>query len=185
MKKVLALFSIVVSSLAFSAQLQWSAWGTDENIGTLAGGTAYLLQASETVSTDSIVEVLTNRMGVEGLVLAGFTQWNSSEISQSGGYTYVPNVDAETTASTGEHWWIVMVSEDGNTFAVSNAEYNNALTPDGNISYLANTELAGDFWVTGTVGGDDTPIDPDVPEPTALALLALGVAGVALRRRVV
>lgn len=32
------------------------------------------------------------------------------------------------------------------------------------------------------LGGE---VNPDVPEPTALALLALGVAGVALRRRVV
>ena len=45
-----------------------------------------------------------------------------------------------------------------------------------------NTGNADNFWsATGTLGGGD---DPNVPEPTALALLALGVAGVALRRRV-
>ena len=80
---------------------------------------------------------------------------------------------------------IVLVNPDGeimyayqgtDTFSADMLPYRDETS--GNLSLIEFDENSN--WTI--LGGD--PIDPDVPEPTALALLALGVAGVALRRRI-
>lgn len=96
----------------------------------------------------------------------------------SGGAAYLSFDFDGFVAETGEEFTIQFVNTTnpstdwvGQDFdsALSSHEYDN---PDGNLVANASGDLAFRVEVT------------PLPEPTALALLALGVAGLALRRKV-
>ena len=172
MKRILTLLFIAMGSLAFSAQLQWGAYYSP-----VATGTVYLVQASQAVTTQTIADAL--KSGIPETIPAGYTTWDHSSIITNNGVSYATgNATGLEGLTSGNNMFFVVVSDDITKFAVS--EILTATSGDGGSTYLCNyIPTNSEAWTNGDIGGS-----PDVPEPTALALLALGVAGLALKRRV-
>lgn len=124
--------------------------------------------------------------------------WDTASALDSKGFTFSPLTSQWTLPSnpyttvddmygSGTYYWCIVVLDDNaENYLVSTAVEGTASSGTSNPFTISLTgdELVATSGGWQQVGGGDTPIDPDVPEPTALALLALGVAGVALRRRV-
>ena len=190
----LAFLSLFISIPTFGATIMW---GTDtssfvDHTGSMiSSGSAFLYMVNSAsgyaptysngawdLSGATLIDSTSVSSGyVDSEVTVDYnTQYHPGENS---GYFYVMIITSGTgddLASLTEGWYFTT----GELF----------LTNDGSPDPENPTRSEGSLWFTedGTSGwlemGGDTPIDPDVPEPTALALLALGVAGVALRRRV-
>ena len=191
MKKFLLTLSIIVScGIATAATVSWSAtgWKNEANESYSISGTAYLLQYTGELSNDAVVDTITNHLTTEGL-----TSYTGDEYS----LIHSSSIDNSTTTgsqslqssgivdfSTSSYYvLIVLDGEKGFLLASSPHKFEQELPDGSNVSYtITFSSLRGSEWTSGILGGGE--VDPNVPEPTALALLALGVAGVALRRRV-
>ena len=103
---------------------------------------------------------------------------------------------AASSASSTTAYLVLAIDRTGETATVTlyasdvNGTYGKALITASNVTITGDldTVYAVDYYGTGGGSlwgvGESVKVYANLPEPTALALLALGVAGVALRRRV-
>ena len=174
MKKVFAAlfaFLLIVGVLP-AAAITWTAAQWGESL----SGQVYLLQATGTAPETSVIAdyLKTNGVSYAG---DGFVSYGNTTITNASNIGTTTLSDAQSPSGSLGNFFTLIITDDGRFYLSSYEELTDLSGPSGEMYNIDFNLLVGTSWTSGTLGTGE------VPEPTALALLALGVAGLALRRR--
>lgn len=181
MKKLLLItFSLCMTAGALHAsQITWgSAYDTaleaSPSGGDIANYVAYLCVGDATVAQQTIATIQNTQAWDSSIAVA---QVNLTPY-ENGGIVYAESAANMPTVEAGTHsFYVVIVDANSEWFIVSSVKEGTTIEPPSPLGQGLEWTIAE---LDDLTGNEWQPI----PEPTALALLALGVAGVALRRKV-